>query len=106
MPTRRAAVGPEPEADVAVTGEVVTVDAVIPSPAEQNAQADRARGRTYLQVGIPGALVVIGEWVARLANWDLDPSADGTGLPADVSAAIIVIVTALLAVRMNPKRPS
>ena len=84
----------------AVAGELIEFT---PSEAEQNAGADRARGRTALQVGIPGALVVIGSWMARLGNLDLDPGA-GVDMPANVTAAWIILVTVALAIRMNPKK--
>ena len=66
-------------------------------------------GRTAVQVGVPGALVVIGSWAARLAGLDLDPGA-GTDLPADVAGAFVAVLGVLLAVHMNrepdpPKEP-
>lgn len=57
-------------------------------------------GRTSLQVGIPGAIVVIGTWAARLAGLDLDPG-PGVDMPADVVAAWVVVVTIAAAWRMN-----
>lgn len=90
---------------VPVSGELVDppAAAVIPSTAEQNAAADRARGRTAVQVGIPAAIVGIGSWAARLAGLDLDPGA-GVDLPADVAGYFVALVTVILAWRMNPKR--
>lgn len=89
-----------------VSGELVDDDqaAVIPSPAEQNAAADRARGRTTLQVGIPAAVVGIGIWVARLAGLDLNPLPGEEEMPADVVGYFIALATVALAFRMNPKQ--
>lgn len=91
----------EPEA---VAGELIEAPeaAVIPSEAEQNAGADRARGRTAIQVGLPAAIVGIGSWAARLAGLDLDPGA-GLDLPAEVAGYFVAIVATFLAFRMNPK---
>lgn len=60
-------------------------------------------GRTAVQVGAPGAVVVILTWVARLAGLDLDPHA-GVDMPADVVAAWIVVVTVGLSWAMNRRR--
>lgn len=89
----------------AVVGEPVEVPvaAVIPSTAEQNENADRARGRTAVQVGVPAALVGIGSWAARLGGIDLDPGA-GVDLPADVAGYFVAVVTVGLAFAMNRKR--
>lgn len=88
-----------------VTGELVDppAAAVIPSQAEENSAADRARGRTSIQVGIPAAIVGIGSWFCRLKGVDLDPGA-GIDLPADVAGYFVAILTVLLAIRMNPKK--
>lgn len=87
-----------------VSGELVELPdaAVIPSDAEVAATADRARGRTAVQVGVPAAIVGIGSWIARLAHVDLDPGA-GTDLPADVAGYFVAVLTVVLAFRMNPK---
>lgn len=89
-----------------VTGELVTPPeaSVIPSAAQQNATADRARGRTVTQVGLPSAVVIVGTWAARLAGIDLNPLPGTEDMPPEVVAAFIVIATAALAFRMNPKR--
>lgn len=58
--------------------------------------------RTTVQVGVPGALVIVGTWVASLAHLDLDPGA-GRDIPANVTAALIVLITAVLAAGMNRK---
>lgn len=91
--------------DQAIVGEPVDppAAAVIPSVPEQNAAADRARGRTAVQVGVPAALVGIGSWAARLAGIDLDPGA-GVDLPADVAGYFVAVVTVALAFAMNRKR--
>lgn len=83
--------------------ERVEPPAVTVALASQNASADRARGRTAVQVGIPAALVGIGSWVARLNGVDLDPGA-GIDLPADVAGYFVAVLTVALAWRMNPKR--
>lgn len=87
-----------------VVGEAVEppAAAVVPSVAQQSATADRARGRTAVQVGIPAAIVGIGSWAARLADLDLDPGA-GVDLPADVAGYFVALLTVVLAFRMNPK---
>lgn len=89
-----------------VTGELIDPPAatVQPDQASQNAGADRARGRTAIQVGTPGFLVIIGTWYARLKGIDLNPLPGEEEMPADVVSAFIGLVTVLLAVRMNPKR--
>jgi hypothetical protein len=90
---------PEP-----VSGELVVSEAaVIPSVSEQNQAADRARGRTAVQVGVPAAVVGIGSWLARLFGVDLDPGA-GVDLPADVAGYFVAVVTVALAFAMNRKR--
>lgn len=96
----------EPGTGVPVSGELVEppAAAVIPSQAEENSAADRARGRTAMQVGLPGALVAIGAWVARLAGLDLNPLADAEDMPTEITAAFIVVLTVGLAFRMNPKK--
>lgn len=88
-----------------VAGELVELPeaAVIPSLPEQRAAADRARGRTAVQVGTPGALVVLGSWLARLQGIDLNPLPGVEDMPPEVVAAWVVIITVLLAFRMNPK---
>ena len=85
-----------------VSGELVepAVTTVVTSAAAVAATADRARGRTAVQVGIPAALVGIGSWVARLAGLDLDPG-DGVDLPADVAGYFVAVLTVGLAFRMN-----
>lgn len=87
-----------------VTGELIAPPGatVQPDQASVNASADRARGRTAVQVGIPGSLVVIGTYVLRLAHIDLDPGA-GVDMPAEVVAALVSVLTVLLAFWMNPK---
>lgn len=72
------------------------------------ASVDRAGriGRTTVQVGIPGSLVILLEWGCALQGWDLDPWGEGTGLPSTVSAAMIAILTVVLAFRMNRKPPA
>lgn len=92
----------DPEA-AAVSGELVTPEAtVIPSAATQNATADRARGRTGIQVSTPFAILTIGTWILRLADVDLDPG-PGVDLPAEVAGAWVAVIALVLAFRMNPK---
>lgn len=87
-----------------VTGELVEppIATVQPDQTSQNATADRARGRTAVQVGVPAAVVGIGSWAARLSGIDLDPGA-GVDLPADVAGYFVAVVTVALAFLMNPK---
>lgn len=95
----------KPGSGAPVTGELVTPEAaVIPSQAEENVAADRARGRTTIQVGLPGSLVAIGAWLARLGGLDLNPLADAEDMPTEITAAFIVVLTIALAFRMNPKK--
>ncbi len=94
---------PEPNADAApVMGEALTIDAIIPSADSQAADRQNRIGKTTVQVGLPTALVTIGTWVARLAGIDLDPGA-GVDLPAEVAAALVGVLTVVLAFRMNRK---
>lgn len=78
---------------------------VTPTAAEQSTAADRARGRTTIQVGTPAAIVVIGSWIARSFGIDLDPGV-GEEMPPEVVAAWIALVTVGMAVWMNPKPKS
>lgn len=64
--------------------------------------AERARGRTVVQVGIPAALVTVAAWLARLVGLDLNPLPDAEDLPTEVTAAFIALATAGIARRMNP----
>lgn len=89
-----------------VTGEIVSVDAVIPTEGEQNAAADRARGRTTIQVGVPTAIVNILVWGARLKGWDLNPLPDSADIPPDVATNIAAVMAIVACVRMNPKSTS
>ena len=94
--------GPIPDP---VRGEIVETDlvSVQPSVADQNLAADRARGRTAVQVGLPGAVVAIGAWFARLHGLDLDPLPEAENMPPEIVAAFIVVATVVMAFRMNPK---
>lgn len=85
-----------------VAGEVVSIDAVVPTTGSENAKNERARGRTSLQAGIPGASIIIFEWLCALAKLDLDPYSDGTGLPGAVAGALTAVATVAIAFRMNP----
>lgn len=78
----------------------------MPESITDTATGSRPVGRTALQVGTPGAIVTIGTWFAQLNRWDLDPG-PGTDLPAEVAAAVVVIITTILAIAMNrkPKEP-
>jgi hypothetical protein len=91
----------EPNPDAApVAGEVVSLDAVVPSADQMAADRSNRVGRTSLQVGIPAAIVGIGSWLARLKHVDLDPGA-GVDLPADVAGYFVALATFILAYRMN-----
>lgn len=95
----------EPGTGTPISGELVELPAaaVIPSVAEENSAAERARGRTSVQVGIPAALVGFGSYLFRMAHVDLDPGA-GSDLPADVSGYLVALLAYVLVVRMNPKK--
>lgn len=79
------------------------VGAPLAADLEALAEVDRSGrvGRTTTQVTIPAALVVIGAWVARLADVDLNPLEGVDEMPADVVAAFVAILTVALARRMN-----
>lgn len=85
-----------------VSGELVELPeaSVIPSPAEQRADAKGRVGNTVTQVGVPVGLVIIGTWAARLAGIDLDPGA-GVDMPAEVTGAFIGVATWAMATWMN-----
>lgn len=107
-PTRPGVELPPGEAAEAVTGDVVRDGAgelveVTPTPASKAERADRARGRTAVQVGVPTALVILGTWAARLLGLDLDPNAAGVDMPAEVVGAWVAVLTVALAFRMNPR---
>lgn len=105
---RTAAEAPDGPIPVPVTGTVVEEEAgvelvqVTPTPSEITQAADRAVGRTAIQVGLPTALVGIGTYLFRLWDIDLDPGA-GRDMPADVVGYFIAAVTILVARKMNPK---
>lgn len=81
-------------------GDLVTIN---PTIAEQNTAAERARGRTTIQAGLPTILVGIAVYLLRLWNVDLDPGA-GKDIPADVAGYFVGLATIGIAWRMNPKR--
>lgn len=97
---------PEPGTGAPVTGELVDppAAAVIPSQAEENSAADRARGRTAVQTGIPTALVIILVWLLRLNGIDLNPMPDVDDVPPEVATALAMVLANVLAFRMNPKK--
>jgi hypothetical protein len=76
---------------------------VQPSAADQNNAADRARGRTTMQVGLPSAVLAVIVWQLRRMGIDLNPSPDETELPTEVAAAWLTLLTVAFAFRMNPK---
>lgn len=86
--------------DSPVVGEVVNVDAIQPSPAQQRDDARGRVGNTAVQAGTPGALLIVAGWAAALADIDLAPGA-GTDLPANVAAAIASLLTVAMAWFMN-----
>ena len=98
----------EPVTDQAtpVSGELIGAEeaTVIPSEAEQNTAADRARGRTAIQAGGGSFVVVLIEYGFALARVDLDPWGEGTGFPGVGNAALVGLITIIAAYRMNPKR--
>lgn len=96
-------VAPDANPDAApVVGEAVLMEGIIPSAEAQASERQNRIGKTTVQVGTPTALVTIGTWAARLANFDLDPGA-GVDLPAEVAAALVGVLTVVLAFRMNRK---
>lgn len=102
---KATATGEEPIAAPVSGAEVTpTPISIIPSQAEQNAQADRAVGRTVIQVGIPTAIVSIGTWLCRLWGIDLNPLKGQEDMPPEIVGAFIAIFTWLGARRMNPKK--
>lgn len=68
--------------------------------AEDRADAHARIGRTAIQAGGPGAVIVVANWAATLAGLDLDPGA-GRDLPANVVAAVGVLLTIAAAWAMN-----
>lgn len=90
---------PDPSGEP-VAGEVVQVDAVVPSAEANKAQGRLAIARTSVQTSLPGALVVIATWGFALSHVDLDPGA-GTDLPAVVAAAFVTVGTIAGAWLMN-----
>lgn len=94
---------PQPGGELAapITGTPVDAPAaVIPSAAEQRADAKGRVGNTVTQVGLPTSIVIIGTWIAALAHVDLDPGA-GTDLPAQVTGAFVFVITWAMARWMN-----
>jgi hypothetical protein len=91
---------PDGEMPVPVTGEPVEVSGVVPSPAEQRADAKGRVGNTVTQVGVPASLVAIGTWAFRLGGVDLDPGA-GVDMPAEIVGAFIAVGTWAMARWMN-----
>jgi hypothetical protein len=86
-----------------VAGNIVQVDAVVPSAEANKAQGRLNIARTVTQTGSPGALLVIFTWAFALAHIDLDPG-PGTDLPAVVGGAFVVVGTGLAAYLMNRGR--
>lgn len=102
--TRAAAPAGDEPIPAPVTGTLVDAPAaIIPSSAEQAQQADRAVGRTVVQVGIPSAVVAIGTWLFRLWGIDLNPLKGQEDMPPEIVAAFIAVFTWLGARKMNPK---
>lgn len=60
----------------------------------------RPIGRTAIQAGTPGALLVVATWVCKMFHVDLDPGA-GVDMPADVSVALASLLTVGMAWLMN-----
>lgn len=101
-----SALEPSDDATAApVSGDLVSGPeaTVVPSIASQNASADRARGRTGLQMGVPTALVNLAVWGARLKGWDLNPLPDSADIPPDAAANLAFLLGLVIAFRMNPK---
>lgn len=86
-----------------VAGDLVQVDAVVPSAEANRAQGRLAIARTGVQTGVPGAVIVVAGWAAQLAHIDLDPG-PGTDFPATVAAALGVLLTVAMALAMNRGR--
>jgi len=89
-------------ADGQVDGQLVE-PVVPPTATPADVAADRARGRTAIQASLPTYLVVVLQYVAGFFSIDLDPRGPGTDMPATASAALVGILTYVIAVRMNPK---
>lgn len=91
----------DPSAEAApVAGELVELQAIQPSDAQQRSDARGRIGNTAVQTGIPGAVIVIGTWVCALGHIDLDPG-PGTDMPAAVVGAFGALLTVLIAWKMN-----
>jgi hypothetical protein len=86
-----------------VAGNVVQVDAVVPSAEANKAQGRSAIARTGIQAGVPAALLVVVGWQCQLHHVDLDPGA-GTDFPSNVSAALALLLTVAAAYWMNRGR--
>ena len=83
-----------------IAGELVTIDAVVPSAEANKADGRNRIGNTAVQVGVPTALVTIGSWIAQLAGLDLDPGA-GVDMPTIVAGSWIAVLTFAMAWAMN-----
>lgn len=86
-----------------VAGEAVTVDAIIPSAAQNKAAGKTAIARTGVQSALPGALIVIVGWWMALHHVDLDPG-PGTDMPSVVTTAFTIVGTMLMSYLMNRGR--
>lgn len=104
MPPRRPLHAEATDDDTAapVTGETVTLEAVVPSKSERAKERATRIARTGVQVSVPAAIVGIASWLARLNHLDLDPGA-GIDLPADVAGYFVAVLATIGAWAMNRK---
>lgn len=84
-----------------VAGQLIQVDAVVPSPEQRKADARGRIGNTAVQASVPAALIIVGSWIASFWHLDLDPIGTGRDLPGVVAGAIGSLLTVLIAWRMN-----
>lgn len=84
---------PPPEGEGAVSGTIVTLEAVQPSSQQINATRKTARSRTAAQAFSGLQVVLILCWVLRLRGVDLNPLPGESDMPGDVGAAIGSIIT-------------
>jgi hypothetical protein len=86
-----------------VAGNIVQVDAVVPSAEANKAQGRLAIARTITQGGIPTAVLIILTWAGAMAKLDLDPG-PGTDLPAPVGGAFVFVGLTIAVYLMNRGR--
>lgn len=87
-----------------IAGEVVQVDAVVPSVEAVKAEGKSRVGNSGAQQLIATQFVSLLVWMLRLNNIDLNPLPDAADIPAEVATNLAGLLAFGLAYLMNRKR--